>query len=162
MTARKHHYIPCFHLAGFTLDATEAGRMFVLDQLSGRTWRTTPRGAAHMRDFYRIDSPGTEPDAFEIELSRIEARAAAAIRGAVASLEPPTGQALEDLLAYMAVMASRTPRHREHIEKQDVEIHRRMLEMTFGHPGAFEKSKARARAAGLAADDLRAEQMLEA
>ena len=55
MSARRHHYVPKFYLAGFTAEGTQDGRLFVVDQRTGKTWKSSPGGVAHERDFYRID-----------------------------------------------------------------------------------------------------------
>lgn len=94
MTARKHHYVPRFLVAGFTETGTAEGVLHVTNLRDGRTWKSTPKGAGHQRDYYRVDMPGLEPDAFETELAKIEANASDVIRKAVASLEVPQGEEL--------------------------------------------------------------------
>lgn len=49
---RKHHYLPCFYLAGFTIAGSDCDRLYVFDQQQIKSWPSTPRNAAHERDFY--------------------------------------------------------------------------------------------------------------
>lgn len=48
---RKHHYVPQFYLAGFTLDGSSESPLFVCDQEQSKTWKSTPKQSAHRRDF---------------------------------------------------------------------------------------------------------------
>lgn len=162
MSARKHHYVPRFLLSGFTEAGTADGDLFVTDLRNGKSWQSTPNGAAHQRDFYRVDVPGVEPDAFEAELSQIEGRAAEVIRETVSSRVPPTGEALADLIRFTAIMSSRTPPIIDHWAKQWEGLYRTALEMRILHPKGFEGIKARARAAGRPIDDMTPEQLLKA
>jgi hypothetical protein len=163
MSARKHHYVPRFYLGGFTVDGTPDGQLFVVDQRSGRTWKSSPAGCAHERDFYRIEGPDVPPDAFEADLSRIESNAAAVVRETVESLQPPTGEKLRHLITFTTLMAVRTRAMRSHWGRQEGELLRRLMEIGISNPKGFETLKARAEEEGHPfKDDETPEKLLDA
>src|SRR5688500_13218841 len=71
---RRHHFLPRFYLAGFTISGKEDGELHVRDRQNGRRWKATPVSFAYERDFYRVDDvPDIAPDAVEGLLARVEA-----------------------------------------------------------------------------------------
>jgi hypothetical protein len=69
---RQHHIIPEFYLAGFTDSGTKEGMLHVFDYRRGRRYRVKPRQAARERDFYRLETPGEDPNAVEKDQARLE------------------------------------------------------------------------------------------
>lgn len=162
MAARRHHTVPTFLLSGFTQTGKHDGVLHVTNLRDGRTWRSNPTDTAHQRDYYRVEVPGVEPDAFEKELSRIETRAGVVIQEAVASLRPPEGDALDDLVRFLAIMGSRTSPTIDHWARQEEQIRRMALEMTIRHPKGFEGMMARARERGLNVGTVTPDGLMEA
>jgi hypothetical protein len=111
---RKHHYVPSFYLAGFTMSGSDEDRLNVFDHGQIKTWPTTPRNAGHARDFYAIDlGPDVDPAYFESEvLARVEGEASRVIQTAVKTERLPERPDFDVLLNFVAVMAARTPRIR--------------------------------------------------
>lgn len=111
---RKHHYVPQFYLAGFTLDDSKDGRLFVLDKEKRRTWTSTPKGTAHQRDFYAVDhSVGGDRMAVEKALAHWEAKWSAAVSVTIANESLPNDDSLADLMMFVAFMAVRVNRVRD-------------------------------------------------
>ena len=44
---RKHHYVPAFYLAGFTMSGSDEDRLCVFDQSQIKSWPSSPRNAGH-------------------------------------------------------------------------------------------------------------------
>src|SRR5882757_6761472 len=51
-TPHKHHFVPKFHLKGFT---NADGKLWVTDFKTRRQWTSTPLNSAFERDFYKAD-----------------------------------------------------------------------------------------------------------
>ena len=111
---RKHHYVPAFYLAGFTVSGLDDARLHVFDQSQIKTWPATPRTTGYARDFYTIDlGPGVDPAGFESGvLARVEGESSPVIRTAIETERLPEGRDFDVLLNFVAVMAVRTPRIR--------------------------------------------------
>jgi len=111
---KKHHYVPAFYLAGFTVAGSENGRLYVFDQSQIEKWPATPRTAGYVNDFYTVDlGPGVDPTGFESQvLARIEAEASRVIRTAIETERLPERPDFDVLLNFVALMAARTPRIR--------------------------------------------------
>jgi hypothetical protein len=111
---RKHHYIPSFYLAGFTMSGSDQDRLNVFDQGKIKTWPSSPKNAGHSRDFYAIElGPDVDPACFESEvLARVEGEAGRVVQTAVKTERLPQGRDFDVLLNFVAVMAARTPRIR--------------------------------------------------
>ena len=111
---KKHHYVPAFYLAGFTVAGSENGRLYVFDQSQIKTWPATPRTVGYANDFYVTDlGPGVDPTGFESGvLAGVEGRASGVIRTAIETECLPEGPDFDVLLNFVALMAARTPRIR--------------------------------------------------
>jgi hypothetical protein len=105
--------------------------------------------------------PGVEPDAFEADLSRIETRAGVVIRGMIESRRPPEGDAIDDLVWFLAIMGSRTNPTIRHWARQEEQMRRMALEMTIGHPKGFERIVAEARERGENVEDLTPDRLIK-
>ncbi len=112
---RRHHYVPAFHLAQFTVDGRRDSRLFVFDQSQIKSWPSTPDGTAHQRDFYAVDL-GSEvhPATFESEvLSELDGKFSEVIRQVVSDKQVPEGDDLNTLLNFVATSMARVPRIRQ-------------------------------------------------
>jgi hypothetical protein len=113
---RKHHYVPEFYLAGFTESGTDDGRLHVLDKEQLRQWSSTPKGAAHRRDFYAVDlGPEHDPMFVERTLGSCEGKWSSVLRTVIDQQTLPQDESIADLLAFVAFMAVRVPRIRGQI-----------------------------------------------
>lgn len=112
--ARKHHYVPSFYLAGFTVSGSDEDRLHVFDQGQIKGWPSTPKNAGRARDFYAIEmGPDVDPSSFESEvLARVEGEASRVVRATVETQHLPEGRDFDVLLNFVALMAARTPRTR--------------------------------------------------
>ena len=111
---KKHHYVPAFYLAGFTVAGSDNSRLYVFDQSQIKIWPATPRTVGYANDFYVTDlGPGVDPTAFESRvLAGVEGKASGVIRTAIETERLPEGPDLNVLLNFVALMAARTPRIR--------------------------------------------------
>ncbi len=122
--ARAHHYVPQFYLAGFTSSGSKKATLYVHDLLQLKTWTSTPAGAGHKNDFYRINHPDIAPDEIERFLGGIEAQAAKVIRQIVTTNKLPEGEEFQILLHFIGLMAIRVPSVRDahaHFEKESAQ-----------------------------------------
>jgi len=111
---RRHHYVPSFYLAGFTLSGSDEDRLNVFDQGQIRMWPSSPKNAGLSRDFYAIElGPDVDPSCFESEvLARVEGEVSLVIQTVVKTDRLPQGHDFDVLLNFVALLASRTPRIR--------------------------------------------------
>lgn len=106
---RKHHYVPKFHLAGFTMSGTEDGQLFVTDKLRRNKWDSTPKKTARETDFYRVDLANMDPVGIEKAFSDVEGKCATVVRDVIADKRLPTGDDFGTLLNFVAISATRIP-----------------------------------------------------
>lgn len=109
--ARRHHFVPRFYLDGFKRSAAERG-LWVTDTDRGHQYQAVTKDIAVERDYNRIEVPGVDPNAMEDELSRVEARAAVIIREIAETQVLPQGEAVEELMFFVALLHSRVPGYR--------------------------------------------------
>jgi hypothetical protein len=112
---RKSHYLPRFHLAGFTTVEEVNGDLYVFDQTTGREWRSSPGKAATERDFYRVDlGPAEDPDIMEKILSQVEGEFSRVVQDIITHRRlPASAQDFDCFLNFVASMVTRTPRTRK-------------------------------------------------
>ena len=119
---KEHHYVPAFHLAGFTLSGTQDGKLFILDQKRRDNWESTPRKTAKENNFYRVDMKGGDPMGIERALADVEGKCATVVRDIVKSQKVPADrEQFEVMLNFVAIAAVRVPiirqTHSEFIDK---------------------------------------------
>lgn len=116
---RRHHYVPAFYLAQFTLEGNRDSRLFVFDQSRVKSWPSTPDGAAHKRDFYAVDlGPDTHPATFEAKvMSEIDGKFSSVVRKTTSEKRIPKGEDLVTLLNFVASSMARTPRIRKLVDQ---------------------------------------------
>jgi hypothetical protein len=111
MTARKHHYLPVWYLAGFTPSGQSSDHLWVIDLQEQRVRSSLPGKVACQRDLYSVNSVVTELDLFEHELGRRDSADAKLVRGVCQS--PRTFFAcLDALLEFAALIYVRSPNMR--------------------------------------------------
>src|SRR5689334_21634139 len=71
-TARKHHYVPQFHLAGFTNSGRRKDYFFVFDLKLSEVRRSRPMKVAAERDYYKVSADGYPPEFIEGHFSLTE------------------------------------------------------------------------------------------
>jgi hypothetical protein len=111
---RKSHYLPKFYLAGFTRSGEIGDDLYVLDQVTGQEWPSSPAKAATQRDFYAVDLGPTE-DPFVVEkcLGMLEGEFSRVVRGIVEHKQlPTTADDFDWFLNFVASMVVRIPRTR--------------------------------------------------
>ena len=113
---RRHHYVPRCWLAGFTETGEKDARLWVTDSSRGHQWPSTPDGAGHIRDFYRLeDEHASDPVMAENALSRIETEVAPILRAVNRERRQPGVEELDAILFFMAIQWSRVPAFRPFI-----------------------------------------------
>ncbi len=111
---RKHHYVPCAYLAGFS--ESNSGQLHVFDRREGRSFCTRPENVGHQRDFYRVDINEVIDDEFVIErklFQRVDDDGLTALRRFADDTYGSDPQTREMAMAYMAAAYARTPHARE-------------------------------------------------
>lgn len=136
-TARFHHYVPEFYLAGFTLSGDRDDLLWVRDHKQKKSWQARPANAAGERDFYRID--GEEPNAVEQALGDLENHAAEVLRRIQATRALPEGDDLGTLLGFLAFQITRVPQFREMFERNHRHLSKAQCRMALSHPRFFEQ-----------------------
>lgn len=137
---RRHHYVPAFYLALFTETLTQDGDLWVFDGTQRSSWKSTPRGAGHARDFNRIEVPGVEPLAIEKEVfGAVEDLAAPVLKAwggkatGTLTLGLPgftsTFEELSAVVTFIAAQSVRVPRRREMIDQLNTDLTRRILDL---------------------------------
>ncbi len=116
MAPRKHHYLPVWYLAGFTLSGRASGRLWVLDLCGQRVWRSLPEKVACQRDLYTVSSGPTPPDLFECQLAKRDDADATLVRK-VCQSQQLSGECLDDLLRFVARTYVRSPSMRAHLTR---------------------------------------------
>jgi hypothetical protein len=129
-TARQHHFLPVFYLAGFTETGRRDGRLYVFDYFRDRHYISTPVKVAKERDYYRI-SDHPESDALEAAMSRMEDPAALALKTVIAERRIASRAQLPPLLAFVALIFARGPRLREQMGRRAAaQAHRDLISGT--------------------------------
>jgi Protein of unknown function (DUF4238) len=113
--ARRHHYVPACYLRHFAMPNDRlAGRLYAYDRTRGKQFASTPDKSAHARDFYRVEIDGVHPNLIENTYESIETRFAPTLAGVVERGTLPTDPiARQEMFAFVASQATRTPRVRE-------------------------------------------------
>jgi hypothetical protein len=110
--ARKHHYVPRSYLAAWTDTGTKDGQLLVLDKQTGKDWPVRPINAANEKDLYLIDvseAEGVAPNEIENTFATIEGAAVPVLKRLLAGEDMPGGGDLENVLAFVTVLALRVP-----------------------------------------------------
>lgn len=137
--ARRHHFVPSFHLARFGEPAgRRKGLLFQLDHRTGKPQRTTPDSACFARDLYTAPTETGEPDNWiEAFLSIFERHTAPAISRFVADPANQTSDDREAMAWYLAFLSLRTPPMLAQIEDLSRVLMESMFAVKFSDPVSF-------------------------
>jgi hypothetical protein len=149
---RRHHFVPAFYLAQFTSALSQEADLWVFDLEQNRSWKSTPRGAGHQRDFNRLDVPGLDPLAVEKDIfGTVESLAAPVIKGwcsranGTLSLARPafatTIDEISAVISFIAAQTIRVPQVRERIDRFNVQLARMVLDLTIESDASFAKAQ---------------------
>lgn len=142
---RKHHFVPQFYLRGFV---GEKDGLFVVDRPSRKTFRTTPKNVAAMRDFNRVDVAGMDQNVVEKALAEFEAKVAPAL-GRIKTTKSLTNEEDRDAVINMiCALAIRNPRQRATINGFVSELLQRVAELSLSTKETWESQVAQMKAAG--------------
>ncbi len=121
--SRRHHFVPSFLLSGFAEPATNDGRLFVLDSARKKCFAATPDSTGFRTDFNRVE-PQAHPDPQVVEdfYAKIESKAAPVIQAVRETGRVPSGSAGNQLMPFIAIQLTRTPRFRRLLEGNFFEI----------------------------------------
>jgi hypothetical protein len=157
---RKNHILPVFYLARFTLSGDREDALWVLDQETGRQWKSKPEAVAFEKDFYTVEGiPGIPPDAVENVFCEIEGRAASALRRIDAKHTMPTGEDYGSLMTFIATLALRDPAKREVFARPVKEIAQHLMDGLVADRDRWEASLARMKRDGIEIPDVSYESM---
>ena len=149
---RRHHYIPQCYLKGFATGSGKKTRIQVASFEAQNWFETHPKNIAHERDFLRIDAEGYEPYAIEKEMASLESEIANALRNIEQTLRFE-GKDRNTLLNFIALLAVRSPRRREHWRKIRDQVARRTLDLALRSKEMWESQMQHMREAGREVND---------
>lgn len=107
--ARNHHVVPQGYLAAFTNSGQKSGLLVVWDKEDNRAFTARPKRVAAVRDFNRLESSSSGPDALERQLGKFEAKALTAVRELCRPDCEPAGDRLNWVLNLVALLAVHNP-----------------------------------------------------
>jgi Protein of unknown function (DUF4238) len=128
--ARRHHYIPQLYLGGFTDSGDKSGLLYAHDLRESKTWQAKPANVALVKDFYKIDAPGVDPDEIEKLFWEVEGEAARILKKIIQLKKLPARR--KDyymLMRFMAQVVIRRPSVRENLQRQQEKLLRMVAKM---------------------------------
>lgn len=128
-TARKHHFVSQFYLAGFTSDGTQDGEIHAFDIQQRISWKTNTKEIAVERDFNAIPTKNGVSDELEKQLATFEAQAASTFQRIRQSKVIPEGDDYATLVNFIALIGVRRPSMRKQLDEAQTEIFRTHLEI---------------------------------
>ncbi len=126
---RRHHYVPAFYLAVFSIEGGRDSELFVFDCGQAKSWKSTPDKTGHQRDFYSVDlGPAVHSATFESKvLSEVDGKCSSVIRETISNQRLPEGEDFSVLLNFVALSFVRLPRTRQlvnqvtdHVVQQEI------------------------------------------
>ena len=110
----RHHYVPQFHLKGFTDPSSSSSAdpwLWIADCADGEVRRRAPKNLAWERGLYDVPGAFSSVDARleEYLAQRIEAPAASALRDFAKRPAGNLGDIPGELMRYLAWASARTP-----------------------------------------------------
>jgi len=132
---RKHHFVPQFYLAGFTTNGSNDGELHGFDKNRRKTFRSTPRGVAHKRDFHKI-VPGPQGDEMAVEkaLGKVECQWNTVLSAVIKNTALPEGESFGDLMMFVGFLAVRVLRIRNIISDFIDRVSKAQIQMTLATP----------------------------
>jgi hypothetical protein len=111
--ARRHHYVSCFLLAGFTPSGKQSDKLWSFDRERPKPEHRTPKAVAFEHDYYSVEVEGQLDDRVESFFALVETIAAPIIRDMIANRVMPTGTDYADLMYFLGLMNGRSPAFRD-------------------------------------------------
>jgi hypothetical protein len=145
---RNHHYVPVFHLAGFTKKGTKESTLFMFDSQTGEQRDLKPKNVAVARNLYSIDLPDTPSDFIEDVFMDLETKTAPVIRTLCETLRMPTGDDYNYLMNYLALLTVRTPAYKENMSSLIDHMTKFTMKMAFSTEEQYEAIKKEMEEAG--------------
>lgn len=127
--SRKHHYIPRFYLTGFTQNNDPKDKLWVIDQQDIKQFKAAPSKIAFETDFYRVDLPDVELDAFEQGLAYFESKAADVIKRILSLNKIQDSNDFNILINFIALIIARVPERRERTNSWAKDLSKMTLNM---------------------------------
>jgi hypothetical protein len=111
--SRRHHYVSCFLLAGFTPSGRQSDKLWSFDRERSKPEHRTPKAVAFERDYYSVEVAGQLDDRAELYFALVETIAAPIIRDMIANRVMPTGTDCANLMYFLGLMNGRSPAFRD-------------------------------------------------
>lgn len=129
--ARRHHYIPQLYFSGFTESGEKNGLLYAHDLHQLKTWQAKPSNVAFVKDFYRIDAPGIDPDEVEKLFWEVEGEAARVLKKIIELNKlPGRPKDYNILMHFMAQLVVRRPSVRENRNGKEINCCERFSDCT--------------------------------
>lgn len=106
---RRHHFVPKFLLAGFTLSGRSSDQLWEYDLVTKRGRKRPPASVGAAANQYAVNVPGESPHVIEEHLGRVERQAASVIRSIITTRSCPTGNDFVVLVYFLGLMYGRSP-----------------------------------------------------
>jgi hypothetical protein len=111
--SRRHHYVSCFLLAGFTPSGRQSDKLWSFDRERSKPEHRTPKAVAFERDYYSVEVAGQLDDRVESFFAMVETIAAPIIRDMIANRVMSTGTDYANLMYFLGLMNGRSPAFRD-------------------------------------------------
>jgi len=148
-TAKRHHFVSKFLLAGFTQSGEVTDELWVTDFKTGKQFARTPATTGFQTNFHTVDIEDVEPDHVEQVLAKIEGKCAPSIKAVIRDRKIPCGEAYHELIYFMALMMVKTPKARKVAEHGAGFLNKLLLKRAFRSKETWESVQADMRNVGL-------------
>ena len=138
--ARNHHWVPQCYLKGFAKSRSKKAKLYVIDAMARKAFRTTPRNVAAARDFNRIEVDELPPNAIENELSSFEGQVDKALERICVQREFSNADDRIFVFNFIALLAVRNPRRRESSRKFHEDVAKKLMNLTLATKERYESS----------------------
>jgi hypothetical protein len=140
---KLHHFVPQSYLAGFTLNGSKRGRIWILDATEQKIYKSSPSKTAAQTHFNRIDVPGIDPNIVEDLFANVEGQAAPVLKLIASRQElPDSGDDLLALANFVALQHARTPLSRRFYSDIEVRSFQMAMKMYLSSPDRWDQTKA--------------------
>jgi len=148
-SARAHHFVPEFLLAGFTPDGTREDYLCVSDLKTSKQWKNRPKETGHQRDFNRVEAENVPPNLAEEALSAIESAAAPVIAEIARTQQLPVDErGQSDLIFFVSSLATRVPAARSIVDHAVDSFNQQLLKVIMESPERWDSLERQMRADG--------------
>jgi hypothetical protein len=148
MPARNHHFVSQGYLRGFADGTGRQARVYVIDCVERRAFRTLVRNVGARRDFNRIEVADVDGNALETALSEFEGEVIPALRRIEEQRSFDDEEERNLVLNLIARLAVSNPRLRARMNEFVGDINRMAASLMVATPERWEHAVARASEAG--------------